>query len=58
MPQFNITIEAGDKCKVPFQIMSSKEVIFEMNEIEKDNDNDNYNKLYYDPLNPKSEMES
>lgn len=38
--------------------MSSKEVVFEMNEIEKDTDSDNYNKLYYDPLNPKNEMES
>lgn len=29
-----------------------------MNEIEKDTDIDNYKKLYYDPLNPKNEMES
>jgi hypothetical protein len=30
MPQFDITVEAGDKCKVPFEIMSNKEVVFEM----------------------------
>jgi len=24
MPQFDITIEAGDKCRVPFNIMTEK----------------------------------
>ena len=28
MPQFGITIEAGEKCRVPFDIMTSKEVLF------------------------------
>jgi hypothetical protein len=33
MPQFDINIEAGDKCRVPFDIMNTKEVIFEMKKI-------------------------
>lgn len=34
MPQYDIMIEAGDRCKVPFDIMQFKQVIFEMKLIE------------------------
>lgn len=46
MPQFDITIEAGDKCKIPFDIMTFKEVVFEMKLLEK-NRNENYSNLYF-----------
>jgi hypothetical protein len=50
MPQFDITIEAGDKCRVPFNIMTEKEVIFEMKKIEIDQQSENYERLYFHPL--------
>ncbi len=28
MPQLGITIEAGEKCRVPFDVMTPKEVLF------------------------------
>lgn len=50
MPQLGITIEAGEKCRVPFDVMTPKEVIFEMRPIENDKMVDGYENLYFVPL--------
>ena len=34
LPKFDVTIEAGDRCQVPFHLFSDKEVVFEMKLIE------------------------
>lgn len=57
LPQFDITIEAGDKCKVPFEIMTSKEVIFEMHLSEKETYSENYDNLYFNPLSFNNNVE-
>lgn len=47
MPQYDITIEAGDRCKVPFDIMQFKEVILEMKLIDLHDQDENYHIAYF-----------
>ena len=37
MPKFDVAIEAGDQCRVPFEMMDTKEIIFEMQRIDDEN---------------------
>lgn len=37
LPKFDVAIEAGDRCQVPFETMSGKEILFEMQCLDDDN---------------------
>ena len=43
--KFDVTIEAGDRCKVPFNLFTDKEIVFDMKRIEDENLN-HYRRLY------------